>query len=236
MKTELTLAIDHLYDVFSSYTANPTDLRACSCDCCVDDDEIREVTIKSLKELTEEALGHIARSAISTFGNVNHYKHFLPRIFDVMSKPNSDILGDFTCFEKLNYGEWETWPDIEQRAIEHYFDILWKTTIQDTNTNTYQIQCVFEVVLLYQNKEMIFNAWEHSNSLSSTMFIVDSILNGWQCINIKRHKELITKWLYSKAVLQKLECAFFKITDPEIVSKISITYTILEKKYPIYFN
>ena len=235
MKSELTLAIEHLYEVFSSYTANPTELRAYSCDCCVDDDEIREVTTKPLKELTEDALGHISRSAISTFGNVDHYKHFLPRILDVMSEPNSEILGDFTCFEKLNYGEWETWPDLEQRAIEHYFDVLWKTVIQDTNTNTYQIQAVFEVVLLYQNKEMIFNAWEHSNSLSSTLFIVDSVLNGWQYENIKNHKNTVTNWLYSEAVLHKLERSFYNTKDPEIASRISITYTILEKKHPISF-
>ncbi len=236
MNTKLTLAIENLYQVFSNYAANPTDLRMSSCDCCVDDDEIREITIKPLRNLTEKELGHISRSAISTFGTVDHYKHFLPRIFELMSKPNSDFADSFTCYEKLNYGEWETWPDEEQRAIEHYFDVLWETVIQDTTSNRYQIQDVFDIVMLYQSKEIIFNTWEQTDTLPSTLFIVDSILSGWNCINNKRHLETITNWLYSTVVLQKLEHAFFKAEDPEIANRISITYTILEKKQPIYFN
>jgi hypothetical protein len=82
---------------------------------------------------------------------------------------------------------------------------------------------------------MIFNAWEHSNSLSSTLFIVDSVLNGWQYENIKNHKNTVTNWLYSEAVLHKLERSFYNTKDPEIASRISITYTILEKKHPISF-
>lgn len=236
MNTKLTLVIEHLYQVFSRYTANPTDLRMNSCDCCVDDDEIREVTIKPLRDLTEKELGHISRSAISTFGTVDHYKHFLPRIFELMSQPNSNLTDSFTCFEKLNYGEWETWPDEEQRAIEHYFDVLWKTVIQDATTNAFQIQSAFDIMMLYRPKEIIFTTWEQTDTLPSTLFIVDSILSGWYCMNNKRHLEIITNWLYSKAVLQKLERAFFRTKNPEIANRISITYTILEKKQSIYFN
>ena len=235
MATSLNKAIENLYAAFESYSANAVDIKVNSCDCCVNDQEIRDITIKPLRELTEDNLGHLSRSAISTFGSVDHYKHFLPRILDLMTQPGSDLLGDFTCFEKLNYGEWETWPEAEQKAIHDYFEAFWETIIHHPKATTDQINETLFILLYYDFNERVFIEWGKSNSLLSTLIIVNNVLNGW-CRDINNHIDDLKNWLYSDEVLNKLERAFFVSEDLEIANRISIVYTILEKKQRITFK
>jgi len=218
MKTPLDLIIENLYSVFEPYTANPTELRAYSCDCCVNDEEIREITTKPLKELTKDDLGHFSRSAISTFGGISHYKHFLPRILDLMTKSDSSMLGDFTCYEKLNYGEWETWSRAEQKAIEDYFETFWKTVIHNPNASTDQIKEALFILLFYHFNENVFIEWENSKTPVSSLVIVDNILNGWYCGEIKKYEDVLKNWLYSDPVLQKLETSFFTTNNAELAN------------------
>ena len=236
MRTSLKVAIENLYTTFESYSANPTELRAHSCSCCVNNQEIREITNKPLKELSETVLSYYSRIAICNFGNIGHYKYFLPRLFELMSKPKSELLEDFTCFEKLNYCEWETWPRSEQSAIEGYFEALWKTVIHDPNATSYQINETLNILLYYHFNEHVFIEWENSTTSASTLSIVDNVLGGWYTRNAKSYADALIDWLYSDAVLQKLETAFFAVRDVEIANRISITYTILERKQEIIFN
>jgi hypothetical protein len=102
METHLNIATKNLYDVFKKYTIEGN-LRDRSCDCCVTDTEIKELLSKDLRTLTEDEIGHFMRSGITTYGEIADYKHFLPRILELMQFDGSNIADDFTTFEKLNY-------------------------------------------------------------------------------------------------------------------------------------
>lgn len=65
---------------------------------------------------------------MTTWGTVGDYKHFLPRLLELVPEP-----AGITCeldievlFGKLRYGKWDTWPEGEQRAIRHYLMALWR--------------------------------------------------------------------------------------------------------------
>lgn len=236
MKKELNMAIKNLYSVFEKYYLDATKLRGNSCLCCVTDEEIKEIIVKPLKQLSEDELGHFSRSAISTFGTIEDYKHFLPRILELMQYPKSEFLFDFTCFEKLNYSEWETWSIEEQNAIKDYFVTLWYTIINDESTTDYQIEGVLDIILKYGCLDIALSEWSNSETFKSTLFIVEGVLNGFNFKLIDEEYNKISEWLSSEMVLSKVEDVFFKTEDTALANRIAIAHTILENKYNIIFS
>ena len=60
---------------------------------------------KQLRELEDEDLARYAFKAMTTWGDVNDYKHYLPRIFELSAK--RELLVDtFVTLGKLEYGKW----------------------------------------------------------------------------------------------------------------------------------
>ncbi|WP_299434276.1 hypothetical protein [uncultured Aquimarina sp.] len=236
MKTKLKEIIDQLYTVFGKYSIEVAKLRDYSCPCCVTDNEIKVITKKPIKELSAEDLGHFIRSAISTFGSIEDYKHFLPRILELMTlESSSDIIDDFTCFEKLNYAEWETWPENEIQIIENFFTELWNTIINGKNSTEFMIGECFSLIKMYGPIEPALKKWKESKTEISSLYIVNGILNGFAFRAESKNEKIISKWLYSKPVLDKIEKVYFNQEDKETANRIAIAHTILENKYPITF-
>ncbi|TPN87012.1 hypothetical protein [Aquimarina algicola] len=235
MKEKLDISVQNLYNIFEKYHIDVARLRANSCFCCVTNKEIKQIANKPLQQLSEEELEHFFRSAVSTFGTIDDYKHFLPRILDLMRYPNSDFLHDFVCYEKLNYSEWETWPIEEQNAIEDYFIALWYTTINDKNTTDYLIEDVLNIMLKYGYLEIALSEWSNTQTLKSTLFIVEGVLSGFNLKVNTRNYNKISEWLSSEIMLSKIEDVFFKTNNKTLANRISIAYTILENKYDLTF-
>lgn len=219
--------IEQLYSVFSKYPL-AGGLRERSCDCCVTDEEIRILATIPLRELSHKELRSFMIDAISTFGDVEDYKHFLPRILELMVDSESDFIFDFICYEKLNYSEWETWDFNEINAILFYFLELWKKIINDENSTTKQVEEVLTLINRYSLLKGALDYWDTSKTHNSALFIVDGFLNNDFKDAIGKNNDEYLKWLSSEAVLNKLEVAFFKEKDPEIANRISIVYTYLE--------
>ncbi|MGY3795869.1 hypothetical protein [Aquimarina sp. 433] len=237
MKTKLREAIEDLYIVFRDYKIDSLLLRKYSCPCCVTDEEIRAITQKSLKDLSGNDIGHFMRSAITTFGTVDDYKHFLPRILELMSlKSSSDLIGDFTCFEKLNYAEWETWPEKETQVIEKFFSELWYAIINDEWSSEFEISEAFELITIYGSIKKSLELWTDSKTEISSLFIVEGVLNGFAFRGDDYFTKIVSKWLYSKPILDKLEYTFFNQKEKEAANRTAIVHSILENKYPISFN
>jgi len=223
METKFESSRGILYDVFSIYNIKGN-LRGRSCECCVSDEEIRLLLSKPLGQLTENELGHFMRSAVSTFGDVEDYKHFLPRILELLYYPNEYFLEDFLIFEKLNYSEWETWSSKEIEAIENYFEALLIKIIDDSTYDIDRIIDTINLVFKYTSIDNLISILEKSNFSKLINFIVDSTLNG---IDKSLHENLKI-WFRSIEVLKKIEKTFFQVEDKDLAARISIVYTILE--------
>lgn len=75
-------------------------------------------------------LDRYALKAITTWGNVRHFKYFLPRLFEL-------AVGDFlefnfpeALFGKLKYANWQAWPTLEKTAIESFLMYFWQSQIE----------------------------------------------------------------------------------------------------------
>lgn len=75
---------------------------------------------------------------MTTWGNVDDYRHFLPRIAELISSGQAggsygvdlDMVGN-----KLAYAKWRAWPDEEQRAIEEWLLALWGAHVEERSAD-----------------------------------------------------------------------------------------------------
>src|SRR5207244_42200 len=128
---ELAAAIETLYRVFRRYELrNNTD----ACSCHHSGQEERRLHSKPLNKLSCCDLQQYARDAIYTWGTGDDFKHFLPRIFELLTTkpdPGLDLDTAASIFGRLSYESWcstrwRTWPKEEQAAISGYFQAVWE--------------------------------------------------------------------------------------------------------------
>lgn len=127
-------AIERLYQVFALHRAS---LR-CYCTCCVTPEDNQRLLSKRLRELSANDLWYYLQMAMTTWGEVEDFKHFLPRIIEVVVDDGMDF-GVFEVVPKLAYAEWSQWPEQEQAAVLSAFDELWLRAINtESCTGTFE--------------------------------------------------------------------------------------------------
>ncbi len=213
--------IDNLYNVFSEYTIQGK-LRERSCYCCVIDEEIRQLLSKPLKELTKKDISHFMTSAITTFGDLEDYKHFLPRILELMIN-NDNVLDDFLTYEKLNYSKWQKWEAKEILPIKFYFKAL---LIDALEKNKESIDDCVLLNLKYNDFEMLSEILLNTNSEKFIKNIIENTL----CTNAFPLDKRLTELFSDKKILDKIEVLFFEENDIIEANRISIAYSILENE------
>lgn len=121
--TELDDAIRDLYRVFRPYRARfPLE----ACDHCVDESHQRQIAGRPLEELSSEDLSYYAFKAMTTFGTVNDFKHFLPRILELTVRDRDFMVDCEVVYGKLPYASWREWPAMEQRTVEQFLWAMWR--------------------------------------------------------------------------------------------------------------
>ncbi len=86
----------------------------------------RDLTSAPRRELTWDKLTAFEGSAISTAGTVGDFKHFLPRIMELMVPAEGDAFYPDIVAGKLRYAGWEHWPPDEIAAVRDVF----RTTVR----------------------------------------------------------------------------------------------------------
>lgn len=116
--------VSKLYQAFSQYS--PQGIQHCDCGCINEEDVIRLAT-QPLHLLNWEALGPYHGSALYTWGDLSHYKHYLPRILELYSSNRPAALIDLhDIYAKLKYADWLNWDSTEIMAIQNYLRADWQ--------------------------------------------------------------------------------------------------------------
>lgn len=125
---ELAATIERLYAVFQYYPLPP---KTDPCPCCHTLDAERPLHSRHLRKLSPEDLAQYANDALLTWGGVNEFRHFLPRIFEIVVSTESFAFPDSEIvFAKLYHGEWRTWPQKEQEAIQDFLLAVWRAALE----------------------------------------------------------------------------------------------------------
>ena len=127
METDKSLleAIEKLYKVFSRY---PLRKHVEGCPCCVGNDDKRMLESKPLRELTSADLGRYSFKAMTTWGDKDDFRHFLPRIFELLVSERG-IWDTEIVVGKLGLAEWQRWSEAEKSAVREYFRANWNWLI-----------------------------------------------------------------------------------------------------------
>ena len=125
MNKEFEIAIEELYVTFSKY---PFKSKIEGCPCCVSDTDKFTLHSKPLRELQDEDISRYAFKAMTTWGDVNDFKHYVPRIFELLATKEL-IVDIFVVLGKLEYGNWLEWDDKEKVAITNFLKAWWKYEI-----------------------------------------------------------------------------------------------------------
>ncbi len=220
----LQKSISKLYQVFSPYNIQGS-LRERSCDCCVTDKEIKMLLSKPLNSIRVEEINYYMTSAITTFGDVNDYKHFLPRLLELIA--NSNVLFEFITFEKLNYVNWKSWREEEISAIKDFFKEFLISKLRSEITKLPELQDIITICSRYIGITNVLKRWEDYLSDDFLKFIVDLKLDANQLYLEENDLLVFNKWLAQNLIMKKLEELYLRTKDKVEATRISITYTIL---------
>jgi hypothetical protein len=113
----LGAAVATLYSVFARYGLES---HVEGCPCCVHDEDQVLIRSRPLRELTDDDLDKYARKAMTTWGDADDFRHFLPRLLELATgDPSVEVE---ILLSKLLAARWWEWPQPEQDAVE---SVLW---------------------------------------------------------------------------------------------------------------
>lgn len=71
--------------------------------------------------------------AVTTWGSVDDFKHFLPRLLEIIAlvEPHGSLrqVEPWLIFSRMNYAEWYQWRAREREVLDGYFDALWSALL-----------------------------------------------------------------------------------------------------------
>ena len=130
LTADLQAAIENLYTVFATYPLQPS---TNPCLHCHTEQQEERIRVRPLRELTGNDLMDYAFSALYTWGSESDFKHFLPRLFELLVITNDfDFVDPEVLFTKLPYASWWRWPEREQNAIRQFVWSLWHAAFSST--------------------------------------------------------------------------------------------------------
>lgn len=224
--------IENLYSVFEKYTINGIH----HCD-CIDEKDVKKLHSKQLRELIEDDLVSYHGSALYTWGGIEHYKHFLPRICELITKNRQYSFVDLgEIYLKLEYSDWQNWSETEINAIKEYVIFDWIELV-----NNYKSEISISVLEYYSKYIDVTGLIENWNLINSQNglrnFVYFFFYNGTEImnrgikINGKKYMNEFASLLNNAEIIIKLENEFFEKenTDFEYVEKISIVLQMIEQ-------
>jgi hypothetical protein len=123
----LAEALAGVYRVFAAY---PLRARIAGCPHCVGEVDELALHTAPLGQLGEDDLGLYAFKAMSTFGDVEDFKHFLPRILELMLVGGGyPGLGRDVVGSKLALAKADGWPEGERRALGDFLLADWQACL-----------------------------------------------------------------------------------------------------------
>ena len=197
---ELKKAIANLYEVFEPYRLNP---HIAGCPCCVTDDDQKSIRSKVLDRLTAKDLDHYAFNAIFTWGTIEDFKHFLPRLLEITAFEPKFFWSD-TVITKLSYAEFDNWREEEQKVTNRYLIALWNYILSQPPRLRFSAYDFIDSLLSVNNELNIFLAmWQNHSSSFSLLHLSEFISHriDFNEVPIKidcfsqKHTEQFLQWL-----------------------------------------
>lgn len=127
-ETEVIGAVQNLYETFGCY---PLQKHVDGCPCCVHESDKIALESKPLRLLSQADVGRYAFKAMTTWGGKDDFRHFLPRILELLVTKEGLGCDEEVVLGKLALANWKEWPEQEQSALREYFRSVWRSLLFD---------------------------------------------------------------------------------------------------------
>jgi len=224
MTPKLAIAIEKLYQVFSAY---PLRNAIIGCPCCVSDAQQEKLHSKLLRELDEEDLSRYAFKSMTTWGDSEDFRHFLPRIFELMANTGF-IVETFIVLGKLSYGKWKEWPQDEQQVVIEFLLAWWDSLIKQKPY--FDKEAFVAIYKLIEDIDLLLSIWTISFENNTFNNYVALIYDEYANLTLNEHnfKELdenatikLTNWIESNALMLERGFYHYAESNPELAERIS---------------
>ncbi len=127
---------EHIEKCYETLKGYPLKDKIDGCPCCRLDSSEKTLHTKSLKSLSFDDLEDFIFKSMTTFGDVDDFKHFLPRILELYIDDFFGAPYDVgILFSKLEYAKWEEWPESEYDALNQLIK-AWINTLKKSKSDT----------------------------------------------------------------------------------------------------
>ena len=231
MTEELKTSIEGLYTTFSRYPFSSTMV---GCPCCVSDTDKEIIHTKQLRHLDGDDLSRYAFKAMTTWGDTDDFKHYLPRIFELLSTTDF-IVDTFVVLGKLDYGKWTTWATEEQRVIK-YFLLAWWTDMTK-NKSYFDKEAFIEIYKLLGDIDQLLDRWVIAFDDNSFKNLIDLLDNYYHDLTNKSNQfkevdkgsiDKLVVWLTDKQEIIEKGFFHYENIDKEFAEKVSNTLYVIE--------
>jgi hypothetical protein len=231
-EAELKSAIEGLYGTFSRYPL-PERIDAAPSVSAADQALLYS---KDLRDLGCDELVQYSFDALTTWGWTDAFRHFLPRIFELIAADGDGWTVPEIVFGKLGYGHWETWPSDEREAIMVFFEALWSNVLDHFPNALSAEDCLCWIALAADDMARYLSRWRIAQSLPHAKHFAAFIANnpdwsprhGWS-LNDTYWRERpvaarqVVEWLRDPARKTEMDQAFFQFArdgeDTAVLSK-----------------
>jgi len=173
---QLQLLIDDCYAAFSPYP-RPLVLHASPLRDPVQ--ILTTLTSAPLRELTGEQIGPYAGYAMTTVGDVDDYKHFLPRILEQAVHEQLWMGTDPPIIaQRLKKGKWLDWPVHEQAAIGALFAGAWTQAIKEHPDDEDAENWICGIACLDLDLAPALEKWLAAPSINAALQLADFMQSG----------------------------------------------------------
>ncbi len=216
-------AIEKLYDVFAVY---PLNAPVTGCPHCTTPEDYARLESKPLRELTGADLRLYAEKALTTWGGIDDFKHFLPRLFELIAWYGyGSSVDPQIVFGKLPYSKsnGEIWSEAEQQAIESFCLAWWQTTLDNYSNPPMEgyscLECIGQCV---DDLSPFLTMWQNDASISAFHHLADIVnLGNYIATNAddafedqeNPQDKQIGDWLLDPQTERALEAAFFRYAN-----------------------
>lgn len=173
--TQLQRLIDDCYAAFASYP-RPQVLHASPLRDPVT--LIKTLSSAPLRALTGEQIGPYAGYAMTTVGDVNDYKHFLPRILELaVHEPQWMGTEPPIIAQRLKRGKWLDWPAHEQAAIRALFAGAWLRVLQENPDEEEADNWICGIACLDLDLAAMLEQWLAASSINAALQLAHFVLS-----------------------------------------------------------
>lgn len=219
--SELKESIEKLYSVFFCY---PLAEVVEGCTCCVDVKDHLALREVPLRDLPAENLTHYVSHALTTWGTEEDFKHFLPRIFELLSVGNDFGHGVEIVICRLGYAKWQEWPEYEKKAIRDFLMTMWKQMLF-TETTLTASDWMCSVGIIGEDLQPYLNLWVEAKSKVAYRRLFKAINdrkildNAFWGDEIKAVQQIVA-WLESKDTSNRLIDIYFENEEADFVKPL----------------